>query len=63
MNARCLAAATAATLSLSAASLTGTAAATPPDGAVSCATNAAAAIQFWITNGYIQPAPPCKPLT
>jgi hypothetical protein len=61
MNARRLAVATtAAALSLTAAPAS---AATPPDGAVSCAENAFAAVAFWIENGYVQPAPPCKPLS
>jgi hypothetical protein len=41
----------------------GTAAATPPDGLIACVENSKAGIEFWLENGYVQPVPPCKPLT
>ena len=54
-----LAVATAATLAVSAAP----AAAFPPEGAISCVENSKAGVEFYLENGYVQPVPPCKPLT
>jgi len=62
MNARRLALATAAAL-CAAASTAGSAAATPPDGLIACVENSKAGIEFYLENGYVQPVPPCKPLT
>jgi hypothetical protein len=62
MNARRLATALAAT-SLSLAALAGPATASPPDGLISCVENSKAGIEFWLENGYVQPVPPCKPLS
>jgi hypothetical protein len=63
MNVRNVAALAATSVGLSIAAFAGPAAASPPDGAVSCVANAAAGVQFYLENGYVQPAPPCKPLS
>ncbi len=62
MTARRLALTAAATL-FAVASAGGTAAATPPDGLIACVENSKAGIEFYLENGYVQPVPPCKPLS
>ena len=60
MNARRLAVATAAALSI----LAAPAAAFPPDGAISCVENSKWQLEYYLEHGQIDyPTPPCKPLT